>query len=140
MLVAAPPRYPAPEWFGLRSEEEKMSTIALSHKAAKLMKLCCLEGYKRLNDLLRASVTDNIRTTFLGGRVVMTAGVADLSLGVKAQVVLKVQSFADFNANNDPYGEHDFGSFEVAGETFFWKIDCYDSLCEFGSEDPADPE
>jgi hypothetical protein len=97
MLVAAPPRYPAPEWFGLRSEEEKMSTIALSHKAAKLMRLCDLEGYK-------------------------------------------VQNFADFNADNDPYGEHDFGSFEVAGETFFWKIDYYDSPCEFGSEDPADPE
>jgi DsbC/DsbD-like thiol-disulfide interchange protein len=60
MLVAAPPRYPAPEWFGLRGEEEKMSTIALSHKAAKLMKLCDLEGYKRLNDLLKASVTDSI--------------------------------------------------------------------------------
>jgi hypothetical protein len=32
-----------------------MSTIALSHKGAKLMKLCDLEGYKRLHDLLRAS-------------------------------------------------------------------------------------
>jgi hypothetical protein len=28
--------------------------------------------------------------------------------------------------NNDPYGEHDFGSFELAGEKFFWKIDYYD--------------
>jgi hypothetical protein len=56
------------------------------------------------------------------------------------QVVVKVQSLVDFNTNNDPYGEHDFGSFEVAGEKFFWKIDYYDSLCEFGSEDPADPE
>jgi hypothetical protein len=37
-----------------------MSTIALSHKAAKLMKLCDLEGYKRLGDLLNASVTDSI--------------------------------------------------------------------------------
>ncbi len=62
-------------------------------------------------------LNDNFRTTFLGGRVVMTAGVADLSLGVRAQVVLKVQDFADFNADNDPYGAHDFGSFEVAGET-----------------------
>src|SRR5437763_1244731 len=60
MFVAVPPRYPAPEWFGLRSEEEKMSTIALSHKAAKLMKLCDLEGYKRLHDLLRASTTDSL--------------------------------------------------------------------------------
>ena len=37
-----------------------MSTIALSHKAAKLMKLCDLEGFKRLDDLLEASVTDSI--------------------------------------------------------------------------------
>jgi hypothetical protein len=37
-----------------------MSTIALSHKAAKLMRLCDLEGYKRLHDLLEASVTDSI--------------------------------------------------------------------------------
>ena len=55
MLEAAPPRYPAPEWFGLGSEEKKMSTIALSRKAAKLMKLCDLEGLK-LEDLLQASV------------------------------------------------------------------------------------
>jgi hypothetical protein len=45
---------------GSGSEEEKMSTIALSHKAAKLMKLCDLEGYKRLHDLLRASTTDSL--------------------------------------------------------------------------------
>jgi hypothetical protein len=45
---------------GSGSEEEKMSTIALSHKAAKLMKLCDLEGYKRLHDLLKASVTDSL--------------------------------------------------------------------------------
>ena len=37
-----------------------MSTIALSHKAAKLMKLCDLEGFKRLEDLLKVSMTDNI--------------------------------------------------------------------------------
>ena len=45
---------------GSGSEEEKMSTIALSHKAAKLMKLCDLEGYRRLHDLLRASTTDSL--------------------------------------------------------------------------------
>ena len=42
------------------SEEENMSTIALSHKAAKLMKLCDLEGYKRLHDLLKASASDSV--------------------------------------------------------------------------------
>jgi hypothetical protein len=60
MLEAGPPRYPAPEWFGSGSEKEKMSRIALSHKAAKLMKLYDLEGYKRLHDLLRASTTDSL--------------------------------------------------------------------------------
>jgi hypothetical protein len=37
-----------------------MPTIALSHKAAKLMKLCDLEGYKRLYDLLKASTADSV--------------------------------------------------------------------------------
>ena len=37
-----------------------MSTIALSHKATKLMTLCDREGFKSLNALLKASVTDSI--------------------------------------------------------------------------------
>jgi hypothetical protein len=40
---------------GSGSEEENMSNIALSHKAAKLMKLCDLEGYRRLYELLEHS-------------------------------------------------------------------------------------
>jgi hypothetical protein len=64
-------------------------------------------------------LNDNFRSTFIAGQVVMTAGVADLPMDVKAHALLQVQRFADFNANNDPHGEHDFGSFEVAGEKFF---------------------
>jgi hypothetical protein len=37
-----------------------MSTIALSHKAAKLMKLCDLEGFDILDDLLQAAATDSV--------------------------------------------------------------------------------
>lgn len=85
-------------------------------------------------------LNDFFRGTFLGGKVVVTAGVAALPLDVKARVLLQVQNFAGFNADNDPYSEHDFGSFTAAGEEFFWKIDYYDLLCESGSEDPADPE
>jgi hypothetical protein len=36
-----------------------MSTIALSHKAVKLMKLCDLEGFDSLDDLLQAAVFDS---------------------------------------------------------------------------------
>jgi hypothetical protein len=37
-----------------------MSTIALSHKAGKLMKLCDLEGFDMLDDLLEAAATDSV--------------------------------------------------------------------------------
>jgi hypothetical protein len=85
-------------------------------------------------------LNDNFRSTLVGGRVVMTPGVAELSLGQKAQVILKVQGFADFNADNDPHGEHDFGSFEFGGETYFFKVDYFSPDMDGGSEDPADPE
>ena len=37
-----------------------MSTVALSNKAAKLMTLCDLEGFKSLNDLLKAAAADSV--------------------------------------------------------------------------------
>ncbi len=55
--------------------------------------------------------------------------------------IRRVATFSDFTEENDPHGEHDFGSFEVAGRKFFWKIDYYDAAMEFGSEDPpTDPK
>ena len=85
-------------------------------------------------------LNDNFRSTFLGGQVVMTAGVAALPLDVKARLILAVQSFSNFTKDNDPHGEHDFGNFEIEGETYFWKIDYYDLDLRFGAEDPSDPE
>jgi len=69
----------------------------------------------------------------------VTAGVDALPSDVKAIVIRTVATFTDFTPDNDPHGEHDFGSFELAGQKFFWKIDYYDAAMEFGSEDPADP-
>jgi hypothetical protein len=87
-----------------------------------------------------ALLNDNFRTTFVGGQVVMTAAVNELPLDVKARVILAVQSFSKFDADNDPHHEHDFGSFKIDGETFFFKIDYYSRDMEGGSEDPSDPE
>jgi hypothetical protein len=84
-------------------------------------------------------LNDRFRTTMTGGRVMMTAGVDALPSDVKAVVIRRVATFADFTPDNDPYQEHDFGSFEVAGRKFFFKIDAYDLNMEFASEDPADP-
>jgi len=74
------------------------------------------------------------------GRIMMTAGVAALPSDVQAMIVRRVATFSDFNADNDPHGEHDFGSFELSGRKFFFKLDYFDAAMEFGSEDPADPE
>ena len=84
-------------------------------------------------------LNDRFRTTMTGGRVMMTAGVDALPSDVKAMVIRRVATFSDFNAANDPYVEHDFGSFALAGRKFFFKIDYFDAAMEFGSEDPADP-
>ena len=85
-------------------------------------------------------LNDNFRSTFIGGQVVMTAGVSELPLDVKAEALLRVKTFNAFDGDSDPHREHDFGSFELAGDTFFWKIDYYDHDCHFGSEDPSDPD
>jgi hypothetical protein len=46
---------------------------------------------------------------------------------------------SEFTPDNDPHGEHDFGSFTLVGRKFFWKIDYYDREMVHGSEEPADP-
>ena len=45
----------------------------------------------------------------------------------------------DFCHANDPYEEHDFGSFEAEGEKIFFKIDYFDRTLTHHSPDPADP-
>jgi hypothetical protein len=80
------------------------------------------------------------RTTFVGGQVLMTAGVSALPDKAKSEVLSKVQTFNDFNRENDPYGEHDFVNFEHDGERYFAKIDYYSPDMQGGSEDAADPQ
>jgi hypothetical protein len=83
--------------------------------------------------------TEEIRALNDAFRTTMTAGVDALPSDVRAKAIREVSTFTDFTPDNDPHGEHDFGNFELAGQTFFWKIDYYDLAMEFGSEDPADP-
>ena len=47
--------------------------------------------------------------------------------------------FDDFCHANDPYEEHDFGSFEAEGHTIFFKVDYFDRNLKYLSPDPADP-
>jgi hypothetical protein len=86
-----------------------------------------------------ALLNDAFRKSFSGGKVMMTAGVDTLPDMVKAAALQMVAAFEEFTDDNDPHGEHDFGSFELCSRKFFWKIDYYDERCECGSDDPADP-
>ena len=89
---------------------------------------------ERIRDL-----NDAFRITFQGGKVVVTQSISEMEPAVQAAIFATVRNFKDFNEDNDPHGEHDFGAFEFAGEKFFWKIDYYDPSLQFGSEDPSDP-
>jgi hypothetical protein len=88
----------------------------------------------RIRDL-----NDWFRRSFLGGKVVITRGVADLAPERIAVLLDRVRHFDAFTPDNDPRGEHDFGAFDESGDRFFWKIDYYDRQMKFGSSDPADP-
>ncbi len=85
------------------------------------------------NDTFRKSL-DSIL-----GNFTMTAGVSALPSDVRAMALRKVSTFDAWSADNDPHGEHDFGSFELAGHRFFFKIDYYRPSLDVGSDDPADP-
>jgi len=85
-------------------------------------------------------LNDAFRTTFRGGRIMMTPGVNGMPDCVKAEVLTKVATFKDFTEDNDPHGEHDFGAFEVVGRKLFWKIDYYDRELQHGSENPTNPD
>jgi hypothetical protein len=85
-------------------------------------------------------LNDAFRSTFRGGKVMMTSGVDELPDCVKAEALVQVAKFSEFTADNDPHGEHDFGSFKFVGREFFWKIEYYDKELQSASDDPSDPE
>ena len=93
-------------------------------------------------------LNDAFRRTLTGGTVLMTAGMVALGADAQAEVLAKVQAFDAFNADNDPWAEHDpgskagasFGEIEVAGDRIFFKLDYFDLTRAHHSSDPADPD
>ncbi len=92
-----------------------------------------------------AELNDRLRTALgmcrgVPGMVVMTNGVAALDEPDQVHVLQAVRNFRAFSEDNDPYGEHDFGSVAIEGiENVLWKIDYFaDAECMMGSVDPAD--
>jgi len=91
-----------------------------------------------LNDRFRSNV---LTGNGVPGRTVITRGLAALPIDVQLEAFTRVQCFATFTPDNDPWQEHDCGRFLLStGDAVLWKIDYYaDAGCTFGAADPADP-
>lgn len=74
------------------------------------------------------------------GRILFSRGVADMGPEFITLLMLTVAGYADFNASNDPIGDHSFGEVEVCGTRVFWKIDRFDEAYSFGASVPESPE
>jgi hypothetical protein len=86
-----------------------------------------------------AALNDQFRQRGVGGRTMLTAGVQALGQALLMQALAGVRTFDAFNGDNDPHGEHDFGSLNFGAARLFWKIDYYDRQLLYGSPDPTDP-
>ncbi len=89
-------------------------------------------------DRIRA-LNDDFRRAFVGGMVMVTAGVEALPVDQRRSLLAKVRAVDAFTEDNDPHGEHDFGAVDEDGVRYFFKVDYYDRATEFGSPDPAYP-
>lgn len=86
------------------------------------------------------TLNDNFRKSFVGGTVLLTQGIRELPKPIIADILIKVQQFNDFNANNDPYKERDMGKFVHEMIDVIWKIDYCDKNNMYHSPDPSNLE
>ena len=61
------------------------------------------------------ALNDRLRQHGIGGTTLVTPGVRALGPDAISAILAAVTSFSAFDADNDPYGEHDFGSVQVQG-------------------------
>jgi hypothetical protein len=92
---------------------------------------------RALNDAFRKEFA-SVVPAVMHNKLVFTSGVAAYGDDFIERALQAVRKFAAFNEDNDPYDEHDAGSFELDGVNLLWKIDCYDRLLDGRSRDRAD--
>ena len=90
------------------------------------------ERIRALNDALRRNLPNCYA-------VLVTTGIVALGPEAVARIVKTITVYDDFCHANDPYGEHDFGSFKAGGNLIFFKIDYFDKALAYHSPDPSDP-
>lgn len=91
------------------------------------------------HDEVIAALNDKFRQMGEGGHVFLTRGVSALGEAMITAAREAVRTYDAFTPENDPYGEHDFGSFKIEEYRFFWKIDAYDPPESYGDDDSWRP-
>jgi len=81
-------------------------------------------------------LNDWLRKEGRGGQVICTTSV--ITSKNYNKILNEVRNFNNFNKDNDPYNEHDFGKVTVEGTDYFFKIDYYDKTHTYHSDDPSD--
>ena len=96
------------------------------------------------NDLFRMSLVDTdaqekVASKNIIGQLLVTPGVSTENADFQTKALVAVATDSAFTEDNDPFGDHSFGTVTVDDQKLFWKIDLYDVTFEFGSERPFDP-
>ena len=86
-----------------------------------------------------ASLNDQLRKTGVGGTIMITQNVRRLAGYDAEALAAALANYDEFDCDNDPHGERDFGDLTLFGTDLLWKVDYYDLDLKFGSDDPADP-
>ncbi len=81
----------------------------------------------KLNTARIRALNDELRHNLPNAHAVITTGIAALGPDAVARIVKTIAVYDDFCHANDPYEEHDFGSFEADGHLIFFKIDYLDN-------------
>jgi hypothetical protein len=96
------------------------------------------EQLAHINDTIRMNLCKlrcNLKVDGVIGQLMFTRNAIE-ALGDNITVLLQeIGSFNDFNKDNDPHKEHDFGKIVLFGRTWFWKFDYYEkSIRSFGHD------
>lgn len=86
-----------------------------------------------------ARLNDQLRKTGHGGTVVITQGIQNLTGFRAATLCAALADYNEWDCENDPHGERDFGDITLFGANLLFKIDYYDKDLQFASDDAADP-
>ena len=87
-----------------------------------------------------AEQNDDFRLHPSKGTFCLTSGIRALGKDCVREIIDIVRNFNNFNKDNDPYGEHDFGAFYYRNKQIFFKIDNYDREFLYLSPDVTNPK